>query len=120
TCALPIYYQEAVLFLISLLKDQERSEDIVDVLESIQEAGAADPLYEWELARAYVEIESYKDALKSYNQAYNSLKEDSEFLKEYGFYQVEERHINNAIQIRRRYLTFEPSDDETEAYMCIW
>lgn len=110
-------YQEAVLFLISLLKDQERSEDIVDVLESIQEAGAADSLYDWELARAYVEIESYKDALKYYNQAYNSLKEDSEFLKEYGFYLVEEGHINNAIQILRRYLTFEPSDDETEAYL---
>ena len=110
-------YQEAVLFLVSLLKDQERPEDIVDVLESIQEAGAADALYDWELARAYEQIESFKDALKHYNQAYNSLKEDSEFLKEYGFYLVEEGHIKNAIQILKRYLVLEPSDDETEAYV---
>src|SRR5699024_7040413 len=91
-------YKEGVLFLIELFKEEEKFADIIDLINEIQQSGAQDPLYEWELARAHREIESYADALKHYREAYNTLNKDSDFLKEYAYFLVEEGRMDAAIQ----------------------
>src|SRR5690606_30476673 len=83
-------YKEAVLFLIEILKEKERHEDIIELIKVVKETGGEDPLYDWELARAFNEIESYNDALNYYQEAYNSLQHDNDFLKEYGYFLMEE------------------------------
>ncbi|WP_010650654.1 tetratricopeptide repeat protein [Oceanobacillus massiliensis] len=110
-------FKEAVLFLIELFKKNEDSEAITDLIKEIKKTGADDPMYDWELARAFIEIELYDDALKHYKEAYNSLNQDSDFLKEYGFFLTEEGRITDAIPIFEAYVRLQPLDEETEAYL---
>lgn len=107
-------YKEAILFKIELLKENENHEEIIQFIHYIQEEGGDDPLYDWELARAYNENESYKEALNHYQQAYNNLSTDSDFLKEYGYFLIEEGRTTEAINILDRYLNMNPEDFEIE------
>lgn len=110
-------YKEAILFIIEQFKQQDRHEEVVTLLEEINRLGAIDPLYDWELARAHQEIESYVQAAKYYESAYNHLLDDAEFLKEYGYFLTEEGKMKEAILILEAYLTIEPSDDDTIEYI---
>lgn len=110
-------YKEAVIFLIECLKETNRDGAIVELIQEVQTLGANDPLYDWELARAYEALESYKDALKLYQQAYNQLKHDSDFLKEYAYFLIEEGKIDEGLHIFEDYLKLEPLDYETEEYV---
>ncbi|MFD1849526.1 tetratricopeptide repeat protein [Oceanobacillus bengalensis] len=110
-------YKEAVLFLVELFKSYDNHEGIVDLLTEIKRLGADDSLYDWELARSYNEIESYDDALNHYMEAYNSLNQDSDFVKEYGYFLTEEGRIARAIKVFEDYLTLEPLDGEVEEFL---
>lgn len=105
-------YKDALLFLIELLKEKEKHDDIISLIVDAKLNGAEDGLYDWELARAYNEIEAYPEAHKFYTQALITLKEDSVFLKEYGYFLTEEGKINEAIPTLENYLAIEPSDTE--------
>ncbi|MFD1038680.1 tetratricopeptide repeat protein [Virgibacillus byunsanensis] len=110
-------YKDAVLFLIELLKSRDDFTGIIDLLTEIKHTGAQDPQYEWELARAYNENELYEDALKHYNEAYNTLNQDSDFLKEYAYFLTEEGRINKAIPVFELYLEQQPLDTEIEEHL---
>ncbi|HLT57121.1 MAG TPA: tetratricopeptide repeat protein, partial [Bacillota bacterium] len=79
--------------------------------------GASDPVYEWELAKASIELDRYDDALNHYEDAYNTLNQDSEFLKEYGYFLVEEGMTEKAIAILEKYLVLESQDEEVREYL---
>jgi tetratricopeptide (TPR) repeat protein len=110
-------YKEAILFLVELFKDQGNSNAIIELITTVKKTGANDSLYEWELAKAYNEIESYSDALNHYKEAYNSLNQDSDFLKEYGYFLTEEGRINEAIPVFESYLNQVPADGEVEEFL---
>lgn len=110
-------YKEAVLFLIELLKLKDKPEEIIELIRMVKEYGGDDPLYDWEIARAYIEIESYNDALNHYKEAYNSLQHDNDFLKEYGYFLVEEGKSLEAIKVFTTYLDQDPQDDEIMEYV---
>lgn len=110
-------YKEAVLFLIELLKVQEKYDEVRELIVGIKELGADDPLYDWELARAFNEIELFKDALNQYGEAYNRLSQDSDFLKEYGYFLTEEGRTEKAIAIFQKYLEIQPLDTDVEEYL---
>ncbi|GAA0599875.1 tetratricopeptide repeat protein [Virgibacillus siamensis] len=110
-------YKEAILFLIELFKTNEDNTGIIDLIKEIKNTGASDPVYEWELARAYNENESYGDALNHYDEAYNSLNEDSDFLKEYGYFLMEEGRQKTALSVFEKYLSQQPEDIEMEEYI---
>lgn len=110
-------FKEAILFLIELLKNRADFKGIIDLLIEIKDIGALDPLYEWELARAYNEMEEYNNALKHYTIAYNNLKDDSDFLKEYGYFLTEEGRVEEAIPVFTAYLEEQPFDDEITEFL---
>lgn len=110
-------YKEAILFLIELFKEQDNFNGIIELVTEVKGTGADDSLYEWEIAKAYNEIESYSDALNHYKEAYNSLNQDSDFLKEYGYFLTEEGRINEAIPVLKSYLDQEPVDGEVEEFL---
>ncbi|MFC2948317.1 tetratricopeptide repeat protein [Virgibacillus sediminis] len=110
-------YKEAILFLIEMFKTSGDSTKIIDLITELKSTGADDSLYDWELARAYNEEELYEDALNSYNTAYNGLKEDADFLKEYGYFLTEEGRIGAAIPIFEAYLIHQPSDTDIEEFL---
>lgn len=105
-------YKDAILFKISLLKDNEDFQAIITLINEIQGGGASDPFYDWELAKANNELEMYDEALRFYQVAYNNLKEDSDFLKEYGYFLIEEGKNNEGISVLNDYSYYEPEDFE--------
>lgn len=110
-------FKEAVLFLVESYKHDQDNEAIIDLLTHIFEQGEEEGYYKWELAKAYKEEESFTEALKFYQDAYNTFRDDQDFLKEYGYFLVEEGRRNEAITILERYLSIEPSDTELEEYI---
>lgn len=115
--ALDADYKQAVLFLVQFYKEEDNYEAIVKLINEIKSSGADDPLYDWEIARAYVELELYDDALIYYQEAYNNLNQDSEFVKEYGYYLTEEGRMKEAVSVFEHYLTLEPLDGEVEEFL---
>jgi tetratricopeptide (TPR) repeat protein len=110
-------YKEAILFLIEILKEKDKQDEIIELVKYVKESGGDDPLYDWELARAFNEIESYNDALNYYREAYNSLQHDIDFLKEYGYFLMEEGRNKEAINVFTAYLQEDPLDDEITDYV---
>ncbi|WP_077326676.1 tetratricopeptide repeat protein [Virgibacillus siamensis] len=110
-------YKEAILFLIELFKTNDNQAGIIDLLNEIKKIGANDPIYEWELAKAYNENELFDNALTHYDEAYNSLNEDSDFLKEYGYFLMEEGRQQKAVSVFEKYLAQQPEDIEIEEYI---
>ncbi|WP_066193222.1 MULTISPECIES: tetratricopeptide repeat protein [Gracilibacillus] len=103
-------YQEALLFLIEVFKTQEDYQEIITLLTIEMEVEELDGIFAWELAQAYNEEEAFKEALNAYQSAYNKLNKDTDFLKDYGYFLVEEGNIHQAIQVFEEYLQLEPSD----------
>lgn len=110
-------YKEAVLFLVELFKNNDEYEEIVELIKSINKLNIYDPDYEWELARAHYELESYDDALQIYKDIYNDLKNNSVYLKEYGYFLTEEGLFNDAIDVFSTYLLLVPDDDEVRMFL---
>ncbi|MBO8154962.1 MAG: tetratricopeptide repeat protein [Bacillaceae bacterium] len=110
-------YKEAVMFLIEHYKQQEQHKFIKEMLEDVIKMGEDDPVYYWELARANYELEAYEHALNNYREAYNSLTSDADFLKEYGYFLVEEGRMEEAKRVLTEYLNMEPQDRMVEEFI---
>lgn len=110
-------YKEAVLFLIENYKEDADYEAIIELINQLITLGEEDPNYLWELAHAYTEEEQFEEAYNQYNQAYPELKDDSEFLKAYGYFLVEEGRREQALGVFTEYLRIEPSDTEIEEFI---
>ena len=110
-------YKAGILFLIENYRKEDDFEAIIDLLTHIIEQGEEDGYYKWELAKAYEAEETYDLALKHYQDAFNDFKDDSDFLKAYGYFLVEEGMREEAVQIFTRYLAIDPSDVEIESYL---
>lgn len=113
-------YKEAILFMVEMFKSNDEFEEIIELIERVKEFGATDPLYDWELARAYREMDDMSlddKALRFYTEAYDMLKTDLEFLKEYGYFLAEIGKVIDAISVLKSYLKLEPSDTEVEEYV---
>ena len=115
--SLDLDYQEAILLLIQVYKENDVYTDVINLLTDIKHAGANDPLYDWELARAYCEEECFQEAHKAYEDASNHLMHDRDFLKEYGYFLIEEGLHKKAIPILEKYIKLEPTDEETISFL---
>lgn len=110
-------YREATLFLLEFLKERNRFKEIIDLLTEIKATGSIEALFDWELARAYNEEEQYTDALNAYKEAYITLSDDTDFLKEYGYFLTEEGQTREAITVFENYLNQIPDDYVIEEYV---
>lgn len=110
-------YKEAILLLIDIYKDAADTENIIEFILNIQNNGATDPLYDWELAKAYNEEELFDKAHTHYKEASTHLMHDSEFLKEYGYFLHEDGQLENAIDILTKYLQMESQDEEVMLFL---
>lgn len=115
--ALDSDYKEAVLLLVQLYKENDKSELIIDFIKQIKAEGGTDPLYDWELAKAYEAAEDYQSALESYEKASVHLMHDSEFLKEYGYFLTEEGDFSKATVILTNYLQIEAQDEDVILFL---
>ncbi len=110
-------FKKAILFLANIYTNMNQYTKVIELINQSKQAGATDPLYDWELAKAYNEEEQYKEALKAYKEASLGLPDDSDFLKEYGYFLTEEGLMKDAIQTLTKYIAIEPLDEDVIAYL---
>src|SRR5690625_250739 len=110
-------YKVSVIYLVNILKEENKIDEIIDLINELKRMGAEDPEYDWELALAYNENEEFEKAYDYYKLAYELLQSDSIFLKEYGYFLVEDGKINEAIDVFEKYLKIEPQDNEILSFI---
>lgn len=103
-------YEDAILFLVETYKNQGDTDALIDLLTHQTDIEVLNGIFEWELAKTLAEEEVFDQALNHYQNAYNKLKHDSEFLKEYGYFLLEEGRKEEATSILRSYIKLEPAD----------
>lgn len=99
---------ETLLTLSNLYLNEDQPEQSIEMVERMDEQD--NPYAEWNLAQAYNEIEEFAQAKQHYQQAYEELSHEPEFLKEYGIFLREEGLIDQAKQVLSAYLEIEPGD----------
>ncbi len=104
---------KAASLLNKLLLHQERYEDVLEVLANIKDTD--DSQLHWDAAFSYQRLENYSEALNEYKLAYNELKNNPDFLKDYGFFLMEEGKRSEAVAVFRRLSSMDPSNEEWHA-----
>ncbi|MGM0845955.1 MAG: tetratricopeptide repeat protein [Bacillota bacterium] len=105
-------YMEAALTLNKIFLQQERYEDILEIIKLMESEGEEDPQLYWDGAVAYEKTENYKEALKQYRLAYTFFKEHPEFLQEYGYFLIEEGKRGEAKEVFSELLKKDPTNEE--------
>ncbi len=110
--ALDPEYMEAVLALISVLTQQERSEDVIELFETLQQND-----FEWSTlypfaADAYANLELYDRAYEFYRLAYTDFKEDATFLEKYVYFLLEEGKRSEAKEVLGQLIRVQPGEPE--------
>ncbi len=103
---------EALQALAALLRDQERAEELDELISHAKEYGETDGLLTWYHAYAKAELEHYKEALILYQEAYVFLHTDSDFLKEYSSFLLEEGQRDQAIRVLKEALIHDPAKQD--------
>jgi tetratricopeptide (TPR) repeat protein len=105
-------YMEAALTLNKLFLQQERYEDILEIIKLMESEGEEEPQLHWDAAIAYEKTENYKEALKQYSVAYTFFKDHPEFLQEYGYFLIEEGKHGEAREVFNELMKKDPSNEE--------
>ncbi len=105
-------YVEAALVLNKLLFTQDRFDDVLEIAHMITVEGEEEPQMNWDLGKAYEGLEQYNHALKQYRTAYTYFKNHQEFLIEYGEFLVEEGLREEAVEVYKKLINMDPSNDE--------
>lgn len=108
--ALDPEYMEAILTLMSLLSNQERDEDVIELFEELRKND-----FDWTTlypfaAEAYSKLEDYERAYEFYRLAYTDNKEDVAFLEKYVYFLLEEGKRNEAREVLEQLLMLQPAE----------
>lgn len=106
---------ETRLTLSNLYLNEQRFDEVIDVLQQMEEQGH--PYGEWNLAHAYNELEEFDLAKVHYEQAYQELSHEPEFLKEYAVFLREDGQLKKAKELLQHYLQHEPGDNEAQSLL---
>ncbi|WP_264987846.1 tetratricopeptide repeat protein [Lysinibacillus piscis] len=103
-------YMEAVFVLTSVLTQQERYEDVVELFETLQQND-----FEWSalypfVAEAYENLEMYDRAYGFYRLAYTDFKDDVAFLEKYVYFLLEEGRRTEAKEVLQQLTVLQPGE----------
>lgn len=106
---------ETRLTLSNLYLNEQRFDEVIDVVQQMEEQGH--PYGEWNLAHAYNELEEFDLAKVHYEQAYQELAHEPEFLKEYAVFLREDGQLEKAKELLQHYLQHEPGDNDAQSLL---
>lgn len=110
--ALDPEYMEALLTAMSLLKEQQRDEDVIELFTML-ESTQADWTALYPIAAAsYAALEDYDRAYTLYKEALPYFKEDVTFLEEFVYFLLEEGRREEAAEIVKQILVLQPAELE--------
>ncbi len=101
---------DTLLTLSNLYLSEERYEEVIATLEKLEDKDH--PYRAWNLAHAYNELEEYQAANLNYQQAYQELAHEPDFLKEYALFLREDGQTAKAKEVLQQYLHYAPDDLE--------
>lgn len=107
--ALDPAYMDAIVALGNLLRSESKFHEIIELAEEVGKYGDIPVELEWDLGYAKNKLEFYEDAIKCYQLAYNSLKNNEDFLEEFGYILLEDGKRNEALNIFKELLKIEPT-----------
>ncbi|MEG0258942.1 MAG: tetratricopeptide repeat protein [Lysinibacillus sp.] len=110
--ALDPEYMEAVLVLISIFTKQERSEDVIELFETLQTND-----FEWTTlypfaAEAYSKLEAYERAYEFYRLAYTDHIDDVDFLEKFSYFLLEEGKRKEAKEVLQKLSVLQPAEPQ--------
>ena len=105
-------FTEAAITLDTLFIKQEKYDQVIDLLSTMDIQEESEPQLLWDAALAYQKLEEYPKALERYESAYPSFKEDESFLTEFGYFLIEEGKNDRAAEIFKQLLNNNPSNEE--------
>lgn len=103
-------YQEPLLILSDLYRQEEDYEALIALLKYVDEEDL-DPVFMWHLAFALGQEERDKEAQHFFELAYPTLHTQSAFLSDYYFYLVEIGQIEQAKTMLNQLLELDPSNE---------
>ncbi|WP_408006522.1 tetratricopeptide repeat protein [Pseudalkalibacillus sp. A8] len=89
-------------------------EAVTDLAGEIGRYGDLSPDANWKTAVAYRELEDDEHALKKYQEAYTELKDQPEFLEDYGWYSLEISERGKAKELFSKAMTIDPDRHHLE------
>ncbi|MFJ7725559.1 tetratricopeptide repeat protein [Neobacillus sp. NPDC097160] len=102
---------EAALTLNKLFFQQERYEDVIELISQLDIA-EEEPQILWDSALAYDKLEEFSYALDKYESAYTFFKNNEAFLQDYGYFLIEEGKTARAAEIFKQLLIEDPTNVE--------
>ncbi|WP_172369393.1 tetratricopeptide repeat protein [Sporosarcina jiandibaonis] len=115
--ALDPEYVEALITLASLYNENERDEDLIELLAFAREENIDIPLLNAFLAYAYERTDQFKKAYDSFVKAYSEMKDDYEFLSKYASFLIEEGKRGKAVEVVEQLVTLFPDDQNWRAFL---
>ncbi|WP_462412027.1 tetratricopeptide repeat protein [Neobacillus sp. Marseille-QA0830] len=103
---------EAALTLNKLLFHQERYEDVLELISSLDLLEEQEPRLLWDSAFALDKLERYSEALDKYQSAYTFFKNNEDFLQDYGYFLIEEGKTGRAAEIFKQLLLLDSTNPE--------
>ncbi|GCF92795.1 hypothetical protein NRIC_06860 [Enterococcus florum] len=101
---------ETLLTLSNLYLNEDEPEKAIEMIGKMEEDD--NPYAAWNLAQAYNAMEEFELAGTYYQEAYEALNHEPDFLKEYGIFLREDGKIPLSKQVLTQYLELEPGDLE--------
>ncbi|WP_418936231.1 tetratricopeptide repeat protein [Paenisporosarcina quisquiliarum] len=109
--ALDPEYMEATLTLVSYLHNEERDQDVIELIEIIsQNQDDWSALYPF-AAEAYAKEENFERAYDFYSLAYTDHKEDPLFMEKYVYFLLEEGKREEALEIGKQLVLLQPHEE---------
>jgi tetratricopeptide (TPR) repeat protein len=105
-------FTEAALTLNKLFFQQERYEDVIDLISQLDFVDDEEPQLLWDSALAYEKLEEYSYALDKYESAYTFFKNNEAFLNDYGYFLIEEGKNDLAAEIFKQLQKGDPTNGE--------
>ncbi|WP_040208362.1 tetratricopeptide repeat protein [Neobacillus jeddahensis] len=105
-------FMEAAITLNKLFFQQERYEDVVELISQLDIVGDEEPQLIWDAALAHDKLEEYSYASDKYESAYTFFKNNETFLQDYGYFLIEEGKNDRAAEIFKQLLMGDPTNVE--------
>jgi len=105
-------FTEAALTLNKLFFQQERFEDVIELISQLDISEDEEPQILWDSALAYDKLEEFSYALDKYESAYTFYKNNEAFLHDYGYFLIEEGKNDRAAEIFKQLLIEDPTNVE--------
>ncbi|MEH7075201.1 tetratricopeptide repeat protein [Neobacillus drentensis] len=103
---------EAALTLNELFFQQERYEDVIELITQLDIKEDEEPQLLWDSAVSYQKLENFSYALDKYESAYTFFKKNQTFLHDYGYFLIEEGKTDRAAEIFKQMLIEDPTNEE--------